>query len=146
MNILSNFGDFINEHMLRQEISIFELSKRIGIDDFVISRWQKEKYMPSLDNLIKIADYFNVPIDFMLGLSESSTLIRFEPPKQFIDQLCSLMQEKQITAYHLAKECGIGRSGVSKWVHGHRMPSFENIVAVAQYLGCSVDYLIGRGH
>lgn len=133
-------------YTFKQETSLFELSKRIGVDDSAIHQWQVAKFMPSTDNLIKIADFFNVPIDYMLGLNDSAVLVRFEPPKSFIEQLTSLMQEKHITGYRLSKECGVGRAAVSKWLTGQRVPYFESIIKLALFFGCSTDFIIGRAH
>lgn len=145
MDFLSNFGDFITEQLIRSDISVFELSKRSGINNSVIKRWQTAEFMPSLDSLIRIADYFNVPIDFMIGLSDYPTLVRLDPPCTFAHQLQLLMQQRNLTSYRLAKDCNVGRAAVSKWLLEQRVPNFESIVIVAQYLNCSVDFLIGRG-
>jgi transcriptional regulator with XRE-family HTH domain len=55
------------------------------------------------------------------------------------------MQQRNLTSYRLAKDCNVGRAAVSKWLLEQRVPNFESIVIVAQYLNCSVDFLIGRG-
>lgn len=146
MSYLSNFSEYISEQVLKEDTSLFDLSKRIGIDDYVIRQWQLAKFMPSLDSLVKVADYFNVPIDFMLGLSDSDKLVRYEPPKPFVEQLTFLMQSKNITAYRLAKECGVGRAAVSKWLTEQRVPYFDSVIKLSQYFGCSIDFIIGRAH
>lgn len=145
MDYLSNFSDFIYDRILQEETSLFELSKKIGVDDALIARWQKDKYMPSLDNLIKVADYFNVPIDYMLGLSDSSAFVRIQPKATFAERITNLLQSKNVSAYRLAKELGVGRAAVSKWLCGQRMPNFESIIKLALFFGCSIDFLLGRG-
>lgn len=32
-----------------------------------ISNWEQQKFMPDLDQLIKLADFFNVSIDYLVG-------------------------------------------------------------------------------
>ena len=50
-----------------------------------------------------------------------------------------------ISAYKLAKETGISESLFSKW---KKKPTSEiassNLARIADYLDCSVDYLLGR--
>ena len=41
---------------------------------FQTSNWENEYIMPSVDMLIKIANFFNVSTDYLLGLSEKHTL------------------------------------------------------------------------
>lgn len=145
MDYLSNLSEFIYDNISQSDVSLFELSKRIGVDDALIARWQKDKYMPSLSNLVKVADYFNVPIDYMLGISDSPALSRLNPTVTFVEQLTKLLQAKNISAYRLAQECGVGRAAVSKWLCGQSMPNFESIIKLSLFFGCSIDFLVGRG-
>ena len=56
-----------------------------------------------------------------------------------------LMDERGITGYRMAKETGISESLFGVW---RRKPTSKiysgNLVLIADYLGCSVDYLVGR--
>lgn len=56
-----------------------------------------------------------------------------------------IMEERGITSYKMAKETGISESLFSKW---REKPSSkvtsQNLRLIADYLGCSVDYLLGR--
>ncbi|MCI9576404.1 MAG: helix-turn-helix transcriptional regulator [Clostridiales bacterium] len=56
-----------------------------------------------------------------------------------------IMKSRNISAYKLAKETGISESLFSKW---KKNPTSEiasiNLVRIANYLDCSVDYLLGR--
>lgn len=53
--------------------------------------------------------------------------------------------ERNITPYRLSKETGISQSLFNLW---KRKPTSNiysgNLVLIADYLGCSVDYLLGR--
>lgn len=61
------------------------------------------------------------------------------------DRILEIMNERGITAYRLAKETGIAESTFGQW---RKCPSSNiyssNLALIADYLGCSVDYLIGR--
>lgn len=60
-------------------------------------------------------------------------------------RILTIIQERGISAYKLAKETGISESLFSKW---KKKPTSEiaslNLVKIASYLDCSVDYLLGR--
>ena len=62
----------------------------------------------------------------------------------FKDIFVEILQRRNITAYKLAKDTGITQGMISYWKSGARMPSAENLIALADYLDCSVDYLLGR--
>ena len=48
-------------------ITAYKLSKDTGIPQSTFSDWKKGKSTPKLDKLQKIADYFNVPLDYLTG-------------------------------------------------------------------------------
>ena len=59
--------------------------------------------------------------------------------------ILKIMEERNITAYRMAKETGISESLFGKW---KEKPTSKitscNLVLIANYLDCSVDYLLGR--
>lgn len=68
-----------------------------------------------------------------------------ELPMEHTERILRIMEERNITSYRLAKETGISNGLFSKW---KETPSSKissgNLVRIADYLGCSVDYLLGR--
>ena len=56
-----------------------------------------------------------------------------------------IMDERDITSYRMAKDTGISESLFGAW---RKKPTSKiysgNLVLIADYLGCSVDYLLGR--
>jgi len=61
------------------------------------------------------------------------------------ERILKIIEERKITGYKLAKETGISESLFSKW---REKPSSkiasQNLELIADYLGCSVEYLLGR--
>lgn len=43
------------------------LSQQISIGNGIIGKWRSGKQKPSLDAVVKIADYFNVSIDYLVN-------------------------------------------------------------------------------
>lgn len=59
--------------------------------------------------------------------------------------ILSVLNDKNISAYKLAKETGISESLFSKWKKNPTSEiSSSNLTRIADYFGCSVDYLLGR--
>lgn len=46
----------------------------------------------------------------------------------------------------LSELCGLHSDAVRRYERGEAKPSLEAAVAIADYFGVSVDYLIGRGN
>lgn len=62
----------------------------------------------------------------------------------FAEIFVQVLEKKNISAYRLSQETGITQGMISYWKSGERMPSAENLITLADYFGCSVDYLLGR--
>ena len=61
------------------------------------------------------------------------------------DIILRIMHDRGITAYRMAKETGITESLFSLWKRSPTSNIYSgNLVLIAEYLGCSVDYLLGR--
>jgi len=64
--------------------------------------------------------------------------------KLFSDRLKELRKSNNIRQKELGDIIGISESAVSYLEKGKRSPSIEAVVAIADYFGVSLDYLVGR--
>jgi len=60
-------GKTIKELRLEEGISQRELGKRLNVCNQTVSFWEGGQREPDLDTLLKIAKYFQVSTDFLLG-------------------------------------------------------------------------------
>lgn len=67
-----NCVEKIIQLMEEKNINNFTMEKIAGIYNGSINTWKKGKAKPSLDALIKIADYFGVSLDYLVGREEKS--------------------------------------------------------------------------
>lgn len=54
------------------------------------------------------------------------------------------LQDNNITAYRVAKETGIAQGLMNQYKNGIKTPTTENLIKIADYLECSIDFLLGR--
>ncbi len=59
---------------MQRGINQVELAKHLGVTKQSISNWENDNIMPSVEMLVKIASFFNVSTDFLLGLSNKHVL------------------------------------------------------------------------
>ena len=52
---------------LARELNQVQLAERLGVKKQSISNWENDNIMPSIDMLIRIADFFHVSTDYLLG-------------------------------------------------------------------------------
>lgn len=66
-----------------------------------------------------------------------------ETTEFFSERLCDLLQENKSSVNFLAQDLNLNPSAIYKWIRKVSVPSFENALALADYFGCSLDYLFG---
>lgn len=67
-------GEQIKKLRMNKGMSQVQLAEKLNVTKQSVSNWENEYIMPSVDMLIKIANFFNVSTDYLLGLSEKHTL------------------------------------------------------------------------
>ena len=56
----------------------------------------------------------------------------------------NLAKINKIIIKDMLDECGLSKNALSSMNAGGSMPKSENLAKIADYLNCSVDYLLGR--
>ena len=64
--------------------------------------------------------------------------------ENFSKILCNLRKTHNLSLNALALEVGLTNQAISLLEKGKRSPSFEILIALADYFDVSLDYLVGR--
>lgn len=56
----------LNSLMAETNVSAYKISKETGISDRLIGYWKKGEKTPSAENLLTIANYFGISVDYLL--------------------------------------------------------------------------------
>ena len=62
----------------------------------------------------------------------------------FIERLKGLRASRGLSQRQLSESAGLGRSLVSMLESGAREPRTEHLIALADFFGVEIDYLLGR--
>ena len=62
----------------------------------------------------------------------------------FPKHLKMVRTSRNITQKQLAESIGATENGVQNYERGTRKPTFDMLIALADYFGVSIDYLVGR--
>ncbi len=61
------------------------------------------------------------------------------------ERILDIVAKRELTHYRVAKDTGISLSLFGKWKEKPTSKiSSEKLVLIADYFGCSIDYLVGR--
>ncbi|MBH8605916.1 helix-turn-helix domain-containing protein [Thermoactinomyces sp. CICC 10522] len=67
-----NFATRLKELRKKKKVTQSDLADYLGIDNTTVSKWEKGIYEPNIENLKKLADFFGVSIDSLLGRIQST--------------------------------------------------------------------------
>ena len=66
----------LKELRKKKNISQLRLATELNTTQNTISRYETGEREPGIDELIKIADYFNVSVDYLIGRTENPKMNR----------------------------------------------------------------------
>ena len=136
-------GEIISELLTIKDIDGKTLAKDLGVSDSTVSRWKSgSKYM-RLSQIVKIANYFNCSLDFLVGRSDN--VLDFQPQDcpPFYPYLRELLKKKNISRNQINKETRIKSSHFVDWKNGSD-PHILSLIELANYLDVTLDILVGR--
>lgn len=82
-----NYGKRIATLRDKQGWTQEELSRRLGISRAALSHYEKNRREPDFETLTKLADIFNVSIDYLVGRTNNPGSLLDEDVRAFTDHL-----------------------------------------------------------
>ena len=143
MSNISLFPERLKELMFDSgQKTIREFAEKLGVHPTSVGHWLNGTTVITLENAVKLADFFGCSIDYLAGMSEVDRKVTPRPLPPFYENLRKVMAECGVTRYRLSKDV-VADVFFTKWAHGVE-PLLCTVCKIAQYLNVSVDYLIGR--
>ena len=69
---LELFNERLADLIHEKRLNTVKLANLIGIDNSTIYKWKNEPSKPSADALVKLAKFFNVSTDYLMGLTDNN--------------------------------------------------------------------------
>ena len=121
-----------------------EFSSLVKVNKDIISRATIYGIVPSMQSLLKIADYSEVSLEYLLGLKDKNEFYKSESPTTFHARLLQLTEEKGTTFAQIAHRMPFARNLFQEWLRRKTLPTLDNLLALAEYFKVSPEYLLGR--
>ena len=141
---LSKFAETLEELILEHELTAKSLAEALGYKPSTITRYLREERVPTVENLIALADYFTCSTDFLLGRTETNNALNFKPCPPFNERIDLLLKHFNCSSYKIYNRTGISKSRYYDWKNGKRAPTVDNIMRLADLFECSTDFILGR--
>ena len=121
-----------------------KLANEIGINQSQISRYLKGT-IPNTKSIVKICDYFNCSIDYIVGLNDKTykVLKNGYDNKVFYERYQKALKDNNTNHYKLSKQGIVCETSLRLWKKG-MLPQFDVLFNIAITLCTSIDYLLGR--
>ncbi len=121
-----------------------EIPKLLNIDYNVYIKITEFGIIPKPMVLIRIADYFNISVEYLLGRTDNSYFFKAEIVTTFLERYQALKAENNLTDYAIAQKLHITTSYTTNWKNKKYMPSIINLIELSETFKVSIDYLLGR--
>lgn len=141
---MSDFAERLSELVLYSDFTVSQLNQILHCGNSTLNHYLTGRHKPTVDMLVRVADYFNCTTDFLLGLEENSVAQSFNACPPFNERLNILCKEFSVSRYELQKRTKISESVMRYWARGKTKPSVDNLIKIANALECSVDFVLGR--
>ena len=67
---MQKFSQILKDLCIDKGIKIFNLAESTGIDDGTLSKSANNISVPTVKNLVKLANYFECSLDYIIGLTD----------------------------------------------------------------------------
>ncbi len=142
--LCANFVENLKELLFEQGLTVKEFAQKLGIYESTVYNYMRGSRQPNLRLLIRIADYFSCSVDFLLGRVPEYGEVAYRACPPFPQQLAFLMSYFNVNKYRLCKEVPVTHSVIYAWQSGRSEPTLDYAVRLADYFGCTVDFIVGR--
>ena len=142
VNFKNRFVELANE---LAEKSKSKRAKIIGISNTTYSNAYNYGIIPKTSSLIRIADYFDISIEYLIGNTDNEIFEKSLCAISFKERLRELQKRKNIsTVYELSQRVHIHRNNIAQWNKLNCIPLIDDLIILADFFNVSVDYLLGR--
>ena len=116
--------------------NVMGISYQTLLDIYTVGR------VPNIRQLLLIADYFDVSLDYLLGRTDEKRIATMQS-KEFRDRFRNLVNELGIRWIKCPKIIGITKAAfLGAYKFGY-YPSTKALQRIADFFGVSVNYLLG---
>lgn len=67
---MNKFSERLKELREENNLTQYDLAKKVKISAACINRWEKGLRVPNIDSIIALCDFFRCSADFLIGLED----------------------------------------------------------------------------
>lgn len=126
-----------------------EVAHSLKISRSLVNNWENGFVNISLKQLIKLASFYQIPIDYLLGIideidSNHYYYINEMDLKSIGLKLKDIRKKANLTQEKFAQKIDTKRSSISYYEIGKMMISTADLKQICETFGVSADYIVGN--
>lgn len=130
----------LKELRIRNSKTQEEMANLLDISRVSYTLYESGKNMPEISRLKKIADIFDVSVDYLLDRSNED---ENNTNSLYLIRLRQLRKFNNYTTDEVANLLGITRTAYVNYESGIRKPNIDKFIMLSKIYNTSVDYLLG---
>ena len=134
----------LNEITFDSDLTKEEFAKQAGIGKKTLSYATVYGIVPSVPTLIKIADFAERSIPYILGETDDESFYPSVKNETFHTRLAALAEENNVKFSQISAKTSFAKNSIYEWNRRKCLPTLGYLYELADYFGVSVDYLLGR--
>lgn len=126
-----------------------DVAKYIGVVESVYSEWENEKLSVPTKRIYQLANYFEVNIDYMLGISDKREHIKSndEINLDLVSlRLKEIRKSLKFTMRDLADKFNTTSSAISNYENSKFLILSSFLIELCKYSKYSIDWVLGRSN
>uniref|UniRef100_N1ZT05 HTH cro/C1-type domain-containing protein n=1 Tax=Eubacterium plexicaudatum ASF492 TaxID=1235802 RepID=N1ZT05_9FIRM len=124
-----------------------EVCSILNIEQSTLANYENDKRVPKIDILIKLAEYYNVSVDCLLGLKKTNSETN-DCYNYFYEEgdanwsIRKIAKAKEVSYEEMLEKSCIEKTRLDALWYGNSQPVAEELIRLATVLDVSIDYLL----
>lgn len=141
------YNEILKELRTTKNLTQEELAKKLEINRVQYNQYENDYNTIPIKHLITMSDYFQVSIDYILGLNKK---IKYNNRKieanslNAGDRLKEFRKENKITQQKLAKDLNTNQSVIANYERGRNFIATPFLYTICKKYNISADYLLDK--
>ena len=140
---MEKFGAILKELREEKNLSQLQLSRLVDISQSSIARYELNQAEPRLSDIRKLAIFFGVTADYLVGMEEQTDKFGRIKLSKFSENLRQALQGSHMAQSELALKLQTTQQTVSRWLKGINEPDLDTLLKICLYLNETPNSLLG---
>jgi len=136
-------GERIKQLRKERKLTQRELADKLGISHGSVALYETGDRKPDPEMINKIADFFDVTVDYLFGRTEHKREIVVDNIA-LPHRLKQLREQRKWTQSQLGEKLGVSSATINRYEKGIRHPDPEILMKLVDLFDVSMDWLYGR--